>query len=158
MKLNVHAILLVAHTFGVLAAAIAAVIEIETIVGTGPILAFTGGMIAFLSYRSHRRIGIAFGLAATASAIAWFLTIFSLDWGPSTAHLPVSLFFVVFACASIPSCTFCIMETFPPGDRSAGQFQFGIATMLSITFLEALYLGILRAFDIFAQLSKLFEQ
>jgi hypothetical protein len=150
-----HASLIVGHTLGVLAAAIVAVFEIESIVFTGPVLGFTGLLIAVFSFRARRRIGFGFGLTATAAAILWFAIIVSLSWSPGTAHRPVSTFLILFALTSIPWSTFSVSELFSPHGRAAARFQFGLGTMLLITFFEASYLGILRAFGIFARLSAM---
>ncbi len=147
-----HSWLVVAHTIGVLVAAIAAVFAIRSIVWSGPILAFSGAGLAVLSYRKSRPIGFGFGLTATAAALVWFLIIFSLNWSPDTAQLPVSLFFVVFALASIPGGVFCCVEAAREKAGTETRFQFGIGTLLSIMFFVAAYLGILRMFDVFGRL------
>ncbi len=147
--------LIVAHTIGVLVAGIAAVFEIESILASGPVLALTGSLLAGLSYRARHRIGFGFGLTAPVVALAWFLIINGLSWGPDRAHLPVSLFLIIFALASIPGSVFCVLEVLSSHAGADHRFQFSIGTMLAITFLVALYLGILRALDVFGCLSSL---
>jgi hypothetical protein len=149
--------LIVIHTMGVLAAGIAAVFEIRTILWSGAILSLTGPLIAVLSYRARHRIGLGFGVASASAAVAWFLIIYFLSWSPDTAHLPVSLFLIVFAVASIPAAVFSILEMLAPLAGAENRFQFSIGTMLSITFFIALYLGILRALDIFGRLFSLWS-
>ena len=150
--------LVVAHTIGVLVAGIAAVFDIKTILLSGPVLALTGILIAVQSYRARRRIGFGFGLTTTTAGVAWFLIIFFRQWGPNTAHLPVSLFLIVFALASIPWGVFCSLEAFTPNAGSKTRFQFSIGTLLAIMFFVALYLGILRALNVFGRLFSLWSQ
>jgi hypothetical protein len=114
-------------------------------------------MIAIVGYRSRRRIGFAYGLAATVAVIAWFVAICSLRWGPAVAQLPVSMFMIVFALACIPGCTFCISEAFSLREKGNHRFQFGVGTMLLITFFLAIYLGILRTSDVFTKLLALWS-
>jgi len=149
---KVRSLLIVAHTLGVLVAGIAAVFGIRSILVSGPILALTGILIAVLSYRKRCRIGFYFGLTAPTVALAWFLIICCLSWGPDYAHLPVSLFLIVFALGNIPGCVFCISELLTAHTGAQHRFQFSIRTLLAITFFVALYLGILRSLDVFGRL------
>ena len=104
---------IVVHTIGVLVAAVAAVLDIGTVVAFGPFVALTGILVAVLSYRERCRIGFGFGLTGTAAVVAWFLIIFGLGWSPRTAHFPVSFFLIAFALAGIPGGVFCILEALP---------------------------------------------
>lgn len=150
--------LTVALTIGVLVAGIAAVFDIYSILLSGPILALTGILVAVQSYRKRRRIGFGFGLTTTTAALVWFLIISSLSWGPGDAHLPVSLFLIIFALASIPAGVFCSLEAVMAQPGTKTRFQFSIGTLLSIMFFVAFYLGILRAFDVFGRLFVLWSQ
>ena len=150
--------LIIAHTIGVLVAGVAAVFEIKTILCSGPILALTGVLIAVQSYRARRPIDFGFGLTATTAALVWFLIIFNLSWSPNMAHLPVSFFLIVFALASIPGGVFCSLEAVTAQAGAKNRFQFSIGTLLAIMFFFALYLGVLRAFDVFGRLFILWSQ
>jgi uncharacterized membrane protein len=74
------------------------------------------------------------------------------------AHLPVSFFLIVFALASIPGGVFCSLEAVTAQAGAKNRFQFSIGTLLAIMFFFALYLGVLRAFDVFGRLFILWSQ
>lgn len=92
--------LLILYTLGILIAAIAAMVDIESIMGSGPIMSLVGIWIAFLSYRRDHPIGLFYGLAVPTVSVFCFIVINGLDWGPSDAHVPVSAFLVLFAWGS----------------------------------------------------------
>ena len=158
MPVILQSSLIVAHTIGVLVAGIAAVFDIQTIfMWSGPIMSLTGILVAVQSYRARRPIGFGFGLTAATVAPVWFLIVIALEWSPADAHLPVSLFLIVFALASIPGGVFCSVEVLTAQAGIKTRFQFSIRTLLSVTFFVALYLGILRAFDVFGRLFSLWS-
>ena len=141
--------LLIVYTLGILIAAIAAMVEIESIVGSGPIMSLVGIWIAFLSYRRDRPIGLFYGLAVPTVSVFCFIVINLMEWGPSDAHVPVSAFLVLFAWACIPACSLAIWEV--RRQRGLAQrrpVQFSIAFLLGLMFVVALGLGLAQAVGI----------
>ncbi len=134
---------LIVYTLGILIAAIAAMVEIESIVGSGPIMSLVGIWIAFLSYRRDRPIGLFYGLAVPTVSVFCFIVINGMDWGPSDAHVPVSAFLVLFAWACIPSCSLAVREVRRQrGLADRRPIQFSIAFLLGLMFVVALGLGL----------------
>ena len=65
--------------------------QIESIIGTGPILSIVGIIVAVLSYRRSIRSGVLFGLSGLGLSVGVFLTIFLLHWSPDDARIPVPI-------------------------------------------------------------------
>jgi hypothetical protein len=80
---------------------VAALIDIESIVATGPIISLLGLPVAIISIRNARYLGIVFGLSGLAITIACFLLIFNLQWSPHEAQMPVSAIGVCYAGPAI---------------------------------------------------------
>ena len=70
--------------------------QIETILGSGPVLFLVGFITAFLSYRRRFPLGIILGTSGPLFALFIFALINILDWGPDDAKQPVPLIAVVY--------------------------------------------------------------
>ncbi len=65
--------------------------QVESIIGTGPILSIVGIIVAVLSYQRSMKGGVLFGLSGLGLCVGVFLTIFLLDWSPGDARIPVPI-------------------------------------------------------------------
>jgi len=70
--------------------------EIESILGSGPLLAVVGGLHAIAGHRRGRLSAILMGYSAPVFCIAIFLLINLKEWGPDAAQDPVSALAVAY--------------------------------------------------------------
>jgi hypothetical protein len=70
--------------------------DIESILGSGPLLAIVGGLHAIAGHRRGRSSAIFMGYSAPAFCIAIFLLINIKEWGPDAAQDPVSTLAVIY--------------------------------------------------------------
>lgn len=94
--------LIVAQVIGTSVAVILSIVDVETIVGSGPILSVIGLVVAFAGLVKGNRAAILFGLSATAMSLFLFALINRLRWGPSEASLPVSIILLVYEGFMVP--------------------------------------------------------
>ena len=78
-------------------ASVAALIDIESIVGSGPALAVTSLILVGLATRADLRVLLPIAWATFATCLGCFLTIFLLNWSPGQAQTPIGRVTVVFA-------------------------------------------------------------
>ena len=82
-----------------------AVFDIETILGTGPILALLG-LVVFLQTKrqdgSRRPLSLVFGVSGPMVAVICFLLIFCLEWSPRAAHFPIGAIAVCYSLLFLP--------------------------------------------------------
>ncbi len=138
--------LLVAQVAAILVAVVIAVIEIESIVFSGPLLSISGLLITFLSFRRDRLLGLLFGLSAPTVAAFCLFVIATLEWGPAEAHWPVAALLVLYGFFSIPAGVLAALDRpTPASERRRASSQFSIAAMLVLMFLLAVVLGFAQA-------------
>jgi hypothetical protein len=130
---------------GIVAAAIAAAIEIETIVATGPTLALVGLLISSFCYYWNLQLGFCFGLSTPTIAVVCFTSILGFSLSPQEASLPIGALIVIFSLADAPVGVVAIREI----QRSQfckrnAKFQFRIATLMGLMFLTAIFFGLFR--------------
>lgn len=145
-----------AQLVSMLAAVVAAVIEIETIVVTGPLLSLSGLVMAGWSFYRGARLGFYFGLTAPTIAVICFAVIYGFSWGPSEAATPIASLLFVFGVGCIPLAFLALRETDPtPVFRSATPPQFSLAALLVWTLAVSLPLGFYRLGPVGAALGVL---
>jgi hypothetical protein len=64
-------------------------ISIESIMGTGPVLAVLGAVTAFLSAIKGNKLGVAIGVSAPLFSLLVFCLIYYRSWSPDFARIPV---------------------------------------------------------------------
>ncbi len=77
----------------------AAVIDIETILASGPVMLGYGLILLFLTRRWQQRQFRWFAWTCCAFPFIVFLIIYTLQWSPSNAQVPISALCCVFTCA-----------------------------------------------------------
>jgi hypothetical protein len=65
--------------------------EVETIVGSGPVLSIVGLFLAVASAKKQLWFSFWWGISAPVFCAAVFLTIFLQSWSPSDARIPVPI-------------------------------------------------------------------
>ena len=140
-------ILIVTQIVGILAAAIASVIEIESIMVSGPLVSLVGLLIASVSFRRNDGVGLMFGLSTPSVAVLCLSIIYGLNWGPGEAAFPISCLLVAFAILSVPGGMVALWRLRQPaGATRRLKTQFQISTLMGLTFLVALVLGLHGSF------------
>ncbi len=81
--------------------AIAAIVDIESIVFSGPVISLLGLPIAFLAYRVRHWRGVWFGLSGPAITLFCFALINIQNWGPGDAQGPVSVITSLYAAVAV---------------------------------------------------------
>ena len=138
-------VLIVLLILGVVASGIAAVVDIESIVFSGPLCSLVGIVIAALCYRKNIHAGFLFGLSVLTFAVLCFTTILGLQWSPGEAQVPIGSAIVVFVLLTIPMSIIALLQLrhAEMSKRSVG-FQYGIAELLGLMFLVAVVVALLR--------------
>lgn len=133
----------IAQTFGILLAVVLAVIDIESIVISGPILGLTGALIAFLAHRRDHLLGLLFGLSAPTVAAFCLFVIAMLEWSPADAQVPVAAFLILYGFLCVPGSALAIAELQSSrNSRPHAPFQYTIAAMLVLMLVLAIVLGL----------------
>jgi hypothetical protein len=134
---------------GILIATVAALMEIESIVASGPLLTLNGLLIAVVGYRRRRPPAFYFGLYAPSVSLICFLIIFFNRWGPSAAARPIGALVALLAFVGIPLGVYALVSL--SGDcfqvERRGR-QFGIASLFGLTTVVALPFGLNSTFGV----------
>lgn len=132
---------------GISGAVVASVIDIESIVGSGPILSLTGLALAIGAWKTRRsRTGLLFGLSAGAMTVAVFLLIFLRRWSPDDAKYPVPLILIGYEYLIAPVALLAAHElrqenaTVLPGRH----VQFNLRELLLVTTFLAIVFAAIR--------------
>lgn len=142
----VYQTLLLGQTAAILIAVAAAAIEIETIVGSGPLLSVTGLFISLASFRANRPLGLYFGLSAPTISLLCCTLIVFFTWGPAQAYSPILSLLIVYALISTPFGILAYRELnrgWTATHRSL--LQFNLSTILKVILVSSLVMGALRA-------------
>lgn len=141
-------VLCVLQILGVSGAVVAAVVEIESILWTGPVFSFLGLLVALGSRTSRSASNALFGLSAAVVSVFWFVWIVSLSWGPNDAQVPVSSALIGCELLVVPVGWVALYRTLrSPEPRLTGDdrpWQFGISGLLVATAVLAVALGVGR--------------
>ena len=95
-------ILSVIQILGVSIAVLAATVEIESIVFSGPILSLTGLVLAAVRRRDANMARRLFGLSALPVSVACFLLIVFLKWSPKNAEQPITTILFLYEVQFLP--------------------------------------------------------
>ncbi|MEQ9410271.1 MAG: hypothetical protein RIK87_21220 [Fuerstiella sp.] len=92
----------VLQAIATVAAVVAAFVDIESIVFSGPVASVIGWFVAINGLKCRRPAATAFGLSATAMTIVTFLLINFMGWSPSDAQGPLPPLIVWYALIALP--------------------------------------------------------
>jgi len=130
---------------GVCGAVIAAAIDIESIVVTGPVFSVLGVLVAHGSLASRSAFNAIFGLSAVAMSLSCLIWIASLSWSPGDAQKPVTTVLICYETLLLPVGLLALYRTLVPRVASvtanARSLQFSIRHLLTTTFVVAVMLA-----------------
>lgn len=130
---------------GVFAAAVAATIDIESILGSGPLLVLSSAVFTIIAFRASAIFALSLALATPSMAVLCFAIIVSQRWGPQMAHGPIAGLIWIYAIFHGLMVPLAVLESdmiHPP--RRANTYQFSIRFLLEVTLLVAFIAGSLR--------------
>ncbi|WP_146531666.1 hypothetical protein [Novipirellula artificiosorum] len=78
-------------------------IEHESIVGSGPILASVGLLIAIVAYRQRDVVAVVFGSSAVGFALLIVFLINFYRWAPAEGDRPITIMAFAYAFLALPS-------------------------------------------------------
>jgi hypothetical protein len=90
------------HGLAIVGALGVAVLAVETILLSGPLISLLGLYVSALSLKRSFWKGVAAGLSALGFSLFVFFLIWGLGWGPDRAHVPVCVMGAVYAAVSTP--------------------------------------------------------
>jgi hypothetical protein len=151
--------LTVLQTLAIEVAALAAMGEVDTIQYSGPMLSGVGLLIAYLSFRGNRPVGLCFGLGTPTASILCFSLICGFGWSPDDARRPMCFIVVAVAVFHVVAAFFALEElsTAQAVDRQKLPFQFSIMALLVLMLLVSVFFGSYQSFgQVVAALGALF--
>lgn len=122
----------------------AALLEIETIVVSGPLLSASGAIIAGLAAPRGLWRNLLYGLSVPLISLMSFLLIQVFDWGPHAARIPIGILLSLFALASLPFGVQALREVDPRVAHTSRPFQFRILTLLLVMLALSPPLALMR--------------
>lgn len=94
--------LIILHSLVIVFALLAQAYEVESIMGSGPVFAINGLLIAVLGFRTHNHPAAWYGVSAVAFALLIVFLINFNRWGPAMAERPVIIMSAVYGLAACP--------------------------------------------------------
>lgn len=145
---SVFSILCIALLLGIAGSAIAATVEIETIVATGPIFGIVGLLAAVGCVVSRSPSSLLFGLSTPAFSFYIFFWIFTKSWSPQQAAVPVSSTILGYELLMVPLGLYALYYTAAPAAKplSPRPWQFNLRSLFILIFIASLALGAARPF------------
>jgi hypothetical protein len=126
------------------AAIIAAAVEIESIVVTGPIAGIVGLLLALVAALLRWRMLTAASLSLPILGVIVFLAIILNSWSPREAQTPVTVMLLAYEVLAAPLWLrglWRITHDSPPG---AAKWQVSLRSLMLLTFVVAVTLGLTR--------------
>lgn len=122
---------------GICGSVIISVIDVESIVITGPLFTATGLVVACGWIVSRDVSTLAFGLSTGVVSLSIFLLIFSLEWSPSDAQFPVPLMLLGYEVVVVPVGLLSMYRTLVASrrDKVEHRWQFSLRSLLIVTFV-----------------------
>jgi hypothetical protein len=125
----------------------AAAIEIESIIGGGPVCSLLGVAVAIVGWKRSRSIAaVAHGLSTVGFSLLVGLGIMVFGIGPGQAQDPVSWLIFGYSLLAIP-LGLAILLTVSVHEPKGGWrklFRFKLRTMMGVTFVAAIAFAIVR--------------
>ena len=145
---RISVILCIALLLGIAGSAIAATVEIETIVATGPIFSVVGLLVAVGCVVSRSPANLFFGLSTPAFSFYIFFWIFTNSWSPQQAAVPVSSTILGYELLMVPLGLYALYYTAAPAAKPLSQrpWQFNLRSLFILIFIASLTLGAARPF------------
>ncbi len=140
--------LIILQTIAVELAALAAMDDVETAPISGPMLAASGLIVAYLSFRRNRPCGLCFGSIAPTAYVLSFSLISGLGWSKYDAWTPMFVIVAVVAAFHVVAAFLAIGEIAATleDNRPKLPFQFSIFSMLVLMLLVSIFFGSYQTF------------
>jgi ketosteroid isomerase-like protein len=140
------AVLGVIQLLGISGAVIAAAVEVETIVGTGPAFSLLGLAVCFGWLVSRSYTTIVFGLSATAISVSLLALIAGLRWSPQDASIPVPLILLAYEAMIVPVGLVSLHRTIARGSWKSSRraWQYNIWSLLAVTAVAGAAAAVVR--------------
>jgi hypothetical protein len=128
----VHRVLLILNILGTLVAYTVMLLEIESVLVSGPLLCLLGALTMVSALRIKHAYGIAVGGAQIAISLLFFALVNILAWGPSEAETPFALLGLAYMVAFLPVAISAMSRT-PQVDEwerclQCGYLLYGLTT------------------------------
>lgn len=146
----IFVVLCVLQIVGVSGSVVAAAVDIESIIVTGPVFTLLGFAVAG-GWIVSRRLPIAiFGLSPGLVSLLLFLLIYLLRWGPHDAQFPVTLTLLGYELLIVPVGLLALYQmATSDGQVAPPRWQFNLRSLLLLTAAVAILCGAGRlAFEI----------
>ena len=145
---TIFASLCIAQLLGIAGSAIAATVDIETIVATGPIFSIVGLLTAVGWVVSRSPSSLLFGLSTPVFSVCIFFWIFTNSWSPTQAFIPVSSTILGYELLMVPLGLYALYYTAAPAAKHLSQrpWQFNLRSLFILIFIASLTLGAARPF------------
>jgi hypothetical protein len=127
--------LLIIQCLGAFAAAIAATIELETILISGPLLSLIGWLFAWMTIHQHSWASLIYGLSAPLTCTLCAVLIAIFRWGPDwNTGWPIAMILVLYAILLSPlaAVVYFTSETSEWIGRPPATWQFDMKWMLGL--------------------------
>lgn len=131
--------LIILQALGIVAAAVAAHVEIRSILVSGPVLSAGAVVLAAAAYGKQRLLGLYFALGAPTVAVLCFALIFGRQWSPAEARGPLGRLIVEAAAVLLVLGVLAFREAggSVAGPRIRPPFQFSLRALLAATLVCA---------------------
>jgi hypothetical protein len=140
------AALLLVHLLGIGGSVIAATVQIESIVGTGPAFSVLGLIVAECGRRCRLRGMFWVGSSTLVLSLIVFGLIYLANWSPDEASIPVSVMLLAYEAVTVPAGLMMLWRLFVPAPSDTrAAWQFDLKSMLRVTCLMAIALAAGRA-------------
>jgi hypothetical protein len=142
--------LLAGFLLGICGAVIAATVEIESIVGSGPIFSGIGLWVAEHGRRRGLRGMFWLGMSTLMLTLLVFAVINLAEWGPADARRPVSVMLMIYQSLAVSAGLIMLWRLFDDArEASPVPWQFNLRSLLGLICLIAVSLGAARvSFDL----------
>jgi hypothetical protein len=142
---------LILHLLGIAGSVVAAAVEIETIVGTGPVFSGVGGVVAECGRRCRMRGMFWLGISTLILSLFVFGLINVAEWSPGEAQRPVSVLLLIYECVAIPAGLMALWRLWVAApDQPSGPWQFNLRSLMLVMVLVAVALAAVRAANRFS--------
>jgi hypothetical protein len=145
---GVFSVLCIVLLLGIAGSAIAATVDIETIVATGPIFSIVGLLAAVGCVASRSPANLFFGLSTPLFSLCIFFWIFTKSLSPQQAAVPVSSTILAYELVIVPVGLYALFYTLAPIEKSLSQrpWQFNLRSLFILILIASLTLGAARPF------------
>ena len=143
---GIFASLCIALLLGIAGSAIAATMDIESIVATGPIFSIVGLAAAVGCLVSRSPANLFFGLSTPAFSLCIFFWIFLKSWSPQQASVPISSVILCYELFVVPLGLYALYRTLAPQTNSHRNWQFNLRSLFVLILIASLTLGAARPF------------